>query len=229
VSGHWARHLQQAELGAEALRRGRTGIVFDPSFQAGYPKSPWFDAESPAFEWFILCGGRHNSAEACKVSAAVVWWLVPMAAALAAWLLGLRWAGATLSQGLAAALCRSEIGRERFLAGDFTTILAGMLLLIWSSALVRLAEASNPGLWLLAVAALTGLIWLQPLLLFVVLPAGLAYHSHVGWRRSLPWQAWFFSAFAIALVATFGRFRDLLATAWLLTERAPAQVVRGFG
>ena len=221
VSGLYAQHLQQAEWGAQALHAQRGGIVFDPSFQAGYPKSPWFDAESPAFELFILCGGKHNSAESCKLGTALVWFLAPLAAALAGSLLGLCSGAATIALFLAMGLCWSPAGMERLQAGDLTTILASLVLLGWVSALVRLAVTTNPGLWLMAVIQLTALIWLQPLLLFIVLPAGLAYYSHVGWRRSLAWQAWFFSGLGIALAANLGRFRDALATVWLLTEHIP--------
>src|SRR5438105_8326147 len=44
VGGRHPLHLYHGQLGAESWRAGRFGSCYDPAFQAGYPKTPVFDA-----------------------------------------------------------------------------------------------------------------------------------------------------------------------------------------
>src|SRR5262245_61526755 len=43
LSGRHPLHLYHASLSAEAWHRSRALVCFDPTFQAGYPKSPVYD------------------------------------------------------------------------------------------------------------------------------------------------------------------------------------------
>lgn len=221
LQGQHALNLYQAELGAEALRSGGGGVVFDPCFQAGWPKSPWFSAEARACECFILLGGKHNAAESVKIGSLAVWLLVPLSGLLAAHLLTGSAAAAGLAAGLALLVCWSEVGLARLLHGDVSLLLASQCLVVWAAALVRLVWEPRLGSWLLATFSLVGLIWLQPLLLVLVLPVGLAFYARAGWSQSMPWQGWFFSSFLVAVAASLSHLEDALRTSWLLADRPP--------
>lgn len=221
VQGRHALRLQQAQVGAAARRFG-SETAFDPTFQAGYPKTPWFDAESPAAELFLLAGSAENSPQAYKIGLALLWWSIPLCMGASAWLLAPSLGTLCLALLLSLMVSWSEVGRERLFAGDVTTIAASLLTVAWCAALLRLASEPSPGAWLCGTAALASLLWLQPLAAFLVTPIGLAYFLRAGWRQSFSWQAWFLCGFATAGTLTLWRFQALLSTSWLLTEAHPA-------
>src|SRR5437899_2941353 len=78
VSGRHALHFYHGTLGAQSLRdRGRLSC-YDPAFQAGYPKTPVFDAGSRPAELFLtLVGGRFKP-EAYKIGLAICCAAVPI-------------------------------------------------------------------------------------------------------------------------------------------------------
>src|ERR1700687_3303808 len=61
VSGQHPLHLYHGYLGARSLRERGTPSCYDPAFQAGYPKTPVFDAGSRPAELFLtLAGGSYR-------------------------------------------------------------------------------------------------------------------------------------------------------------------------
>src|SRR5262245_36082199 len=67
VSGRHPLHLYHGALGAQSLLNHGTLCSYDPSFQAGYPKTPVFDSGSRPAELFLLLGGGTYQPAAYKV------------------------------------------------------------------------------------------------------------------------------------------------------------------
>src|ERR1700722_5361021 len=78
LSGRHALHLYHGFLGARALHERGSPACFDPSFHAGYPKTPVFDGGSrPAELALYLVGGSFDPA-AYKIGIALVCILAPL-------------------------------------------------------------------------------------------------------------------------------------------------------
>src|SRR5262245_25154557 len=78
VSGRHPLHLYHGSLGAQSFFDRGTLCCFDPSFCAGYPKTPVFDGGSRPAELFLILGGGTYQPAAYKVGLAVCWLLVPV-------------------------------------------------------------------------------------------------------------------------------------------------------
>src|SRR5947199_391448 len=57
VAGRHPLHLYHGALGAETFRQRWATACYDPSFQAGYPKTPVFDAGCRPGEFFLVLAG----------------------------------------------------------------------------------------------------------------------------------------------------------------------------
>src|SRR5207249_4572490 len=88
LSGKHPQHLYLGALGAEALYRQSRTCVYDPGFQAGYPKTPIFDGCRLA-EVFLFAGGGTYQPAAYKVGVVGVCLLVPLLLLLACGATGL--------------------------------------------------------------------------------------------------------------------------------------------
>ena len=62
VGGRHPLHLYHGSLGATAFRERWAATSYDPQFQAGYPKTPVFDAGSRPAELFLLFAGQPRDA-----------------------------------------------------------------------------------------------------------------------------------------------------------------------
>ena len=84
VSGRHPLHLYHGALGSQTFYRTGATACFDPSFQAGYPKTPVFDGGSRPAELFLaLAGGGYRPA-AYKIGLFVCLLFVPVALVVAA-------------------------------------------------------------------------------------------------------------------------------------------------
>ena len=84
LSGRHPLHLYHGTLGAEAFRARGVTTVYDPNFQAGYPKTPVFDGGCRPAELVLTIAGRGYSPAAYKVGLFGCLLLVPLAFVLAA-------------------------------------------------------------------------------------------------------------------------------------------------
>src|SRR5947209_5441045 len=78
LSGRHPLHLYHGYLGARSLYDRGTLCCFDPSFQAGYPKTPVFDSGSRPAELFLSLTGATYRPAAYKVGLALCCLLVPL-------------------------------------------------------------------------------------------------------------------------------------------------------
>src|SRR5438132_3320749 len=84
VSGRHPLHLYHGHLGAKAFLKNGSTSCYDPSFQAGYPKTPVFDGGSRPAELFLLLAGGEYRPDAYKIGLAAGCLLVPLILIVAA-------------------------------------------------------------------------------------------------------------------------------------------------
>ena len=78
VGGRHPLHLYHGSLGATAFRERWAATSYDPQFQAGYPKTPVFDAGSRPAELFLSFAGGGLHPAAYKRGLLAVCLLVPV-------------------------------------------------------------------------------------------------------------------------------------------------------
>jgi hypothetical protein len=188
LSGRHPLHLYHGYLGARALREHGTLSCYDPSFHAGYPKTPVFDSGSRPAELLLTLGGGRYSPVPYKVGVALLYAVVPLVLFLAGRSVGLSRAVACLACGLGLLVWWSDPCREALEAGDVDLLLAALLVLAQAGLLIRYHHDPGPLSWLGVVgAALLG--WFaHPLLMVLVLPLFLIYYLSVGTRHRLAWH-----------------------------------------
>ena len=94
MDGRHPLHFYHGRLGNRTWHERQATTCYDPAFQAGYLKTPIFDAGSRPAELFFLIGGP--SARSYKIGLLVCCLLAPLAFALAARGVGLGPGGACL-------------------------------------------------------------------------------------------------------------------------------------
>jgi hypothetical protein len=156
-------HLYHAQLGAAALRVWGTSACYDPAFQAGYPKTLFFDEGCRPAE-LLLAAVRHAAAGP-RIAPALVYkgWLlgacvaVPLLLALAAWGLGARWLGWLTAAGLGCALTWTQPVSGLLECGDADVVVGGAALATHAGLLVRFVRLPGVRVWLgLALTATLG-------------------------------------------------------------------------
>ncbi len=188
LSGRHPLHLYHGYLGARALREHSSLSCYDPTFHAGYPKTPLFDSGSrPAELMLALCGGRYCPA-AYKIGLAIIYTLVPLFVFLAARGVGMKRAPSCLACVLALLIWWGQPCRETLECGDIDLLLATLLVLAQAGLLIRYHSDPGPLSWLgVVLAALVG--WFaQPLLLTLTMPLFFVYYLSVGTRHQLAWH-----------------------------------------
>src|SRR6185437_7244802 len=126
---------------------------YDPTFHAGYPKTPVFDSGSrPAELVLALAGGRYCPA-AYKIGMALVCAVVPLLLFLAARSAGLNRAAACLACLLGLLVWWGQPCRETLESGEVDLLLATLLVLAQAGLLIRYHNDPGPLSWLGIVAA----------------------------------------------------------------------------
>jgi hypothetical protein len=188
LSGRHPLHLYHGYLGARALHEHGNLSCFDPTFHAGYPKTPVFDSGSrPAELLLALAGGQYCPA-AYKVGLAVICVLVPLLLFAAARSVGLSRGAGCLACVLGLLVWWGQPCREALEAGEVDLLLATLLVLAQAGLLIRYHR--DPGFvsWLGVVStALLG--WFaHPTLLALLFPLFLVYYLSVGTRHRFAWH-----------------------------------------
>src|SRR5207248_4164669 len=102
VSGRHPLHYYHAGLSALAWQRSHSFVCFDPTFQAGYPKTPVFDGGGRPAELVLVLAGGEDKIAAYKIGLFALCLLVPLAFAVAARGIGVAAGGACLAAALGA-------------------------------------------------------------------------------------------------------------------------------
>jgi hypothetical protein len=215
LSGRHPLHLYHGYLGARALCERGTLSCYDPSFHAGYPKTPVFDSGSrPAELVLALSGGRFSPA-AYKIGLAVFCLLAPLLLFLAARGVGLSRGVAVLATALGLLVWWSRYGREAIEAGDSDLLLATLMALAQAGMLIRYHHHPCP-LSLLGVVLTGWCAWFaHPLLLVLLLPFFLIFYLSAGIRHRLVWHVPLMIGLLVAVAANSFWLTDWVTNWWI--------------
>jgi len=136
-------HLYHGYLGAKAFLERGTTCCFDPNFQAGYPKTPIFDAVAGRPELFLLGRGGSVSARGLQNGLAACSLLAPCLVRNAGLALGLRLFTAALAGWLGMGVWWSGPCQGAFQAGDLEILLVGLGLMSQFAFLIRFASRAE--------------------------------------------------------------------------------------
>jgi hypothetical protein len=193
LSGWHPLHFYHAVLGANSWRDGGFGLCYDPAFQAGYPKTPVFDAGSRPGEMFLLLGG--NTFTAYKAGLAVCCFIVPLVFVLAARWLECGPGTSCLAAAFAILWWWAGTTQRLLHQGDLDWLLAGLVLVLHATLTIRFHRSSSFGSWIgLTISATLGwffhpIIWLGFGFLFVPFSIIVASAHTAVWSLAL-WLAW---------------------------------------
>lgn len=196
LSGRHPLHLYFGYLGARSLLERGTPCCYDPSFQAGYPKTPVFDSGSRPAELFLLAAGGHFRPSAYKLGLAACCLLAPVLLALSAWGLGLGRAGTCVVVALGLLVWWGGPCQAALADGDVDLLLASLCGLASICLLIRFDR--HPGVFCWLGHFFTSCLgwYAHPVLLILLLPLGLIYYLSVGTRHRGGWH--------LALIGSLG-------------------------
>jgi hypothetical protein len=220
VSGHHPLHLYHGYLGARSLRERGTPSCYDPAFQAGYPKTPVFDAGSRLAELFLSLVWARFKPEAYKVGFAVCCAILPIFVWIAGRGMGFDRAACILATLFHVCICWASPCRELLGAGDLDLLIAGAAGIATVGLLVKFHRCPGLAAWVGLVATGVAGWYSSPVIFGGLVPLLLVYYFSAGPKHGLFWH----SALAGALIApvlinSFWLF-DWLAYWWI---RSPVQ------
>jgi len=221
ISGSHPPNLYLGTKGAEGLLNSGTTCVYDPAFQAGYPKTPIFNGSRIAEVVLLLGGGTYNPA-AYKVGLLVLCLCAPLLLVLACYGAGLSSGASLLAMALGILLSCGPSGRLAMEAGEGDLLLASLAMLAHAAMLIRFHRLPGTvswfGMWLTA-----SLVWFfQPLLFPIALLLLLSFYLCVGARHSsFTWHGTLFLAQGTATLVNLPWLIDWVSYWWL---RAPLPV-----
>jgi hypothetical protein len=216
VSGQHPLHLYHGTLGAAAQRSRGSDCCYDPTFYAGYPKTPVFDSDCRAAEWSqLLAIGTDGPTAAYKVGLALCCWLAPFGLGLAARAVGLGAGTGGAAVGLGILLTWSVPALHLLEHGDWCLTLIGVTAALHIACLAGWHRWSSAGCWF-GLCTTSALGWaLHPLLWAGVTAVVMAGWLSVSRRHSPPWHAAVAVALTGALAVSVPGWHDWLRYWWI--------------
>lgn len=199
VDGKHPLHAYHGLLGNRVWHERHSTTCYDPAFQAGYLKTPIFDAGSRPAELFYLIGGP--KASSYKIGLAICCAVVPLAFALAGRGVGLGAPGCCLAGLIGSALWWSPPCRALLEAGDIDLLAGGMFVPVYLSWLSRFYRNPGPIEWLVLVGSAAIGWYMQPLLMVGACALSLLFNLWAFRSVRFAWHLGLFSANVFALAA----------------------------
>lgn len=215
VSGRHALHLYHGLLGARHWLRDGSFSAYDPAFQAGYPKSPAFDAGCRPAELLFLGTGDRSPPTAYKIALAAICLAAPFGFVICSRLLGSGPWTALLAGWIGCGIVWSSPTRALIETGDLDVLLAGMAALLHVAFLERFHSRPGPVGWFGLIVTSAASWYLHPLLGAgtVLLAAGcwLKYARRHGWD----WHVLLAAALAVAALGNLDGLTDWSRSWWV--------------
>ncbi len=197
-TGRHPLHFYHGMLGAKTWHERGASSCFDPTYQAGYPKTPVFDGGSRPAEFYQLMGGQRPAAY--KLGLAISCLLVPFAFVGIGRGVGLTPGVSCLSGLLGMVVWWSAPCQALLLAGDVDLLLGGLCVLVHVAWFIRFEHQPSLDGWTV-MTLFAALAWYtQPLLVVGYLPLLLLYYLWVATRQGPIWHL----AVAAAALVAFG-------------------------
>lgn len=217
VSGRHPLHLYHGHLGARALRDLGTLCCYDPSFSAGYPKTPVFDGGSRPAELFLLVTGGDYRPASYKVGLALCCCAVPLVLAFAARGAGLGPGTSALAAGLGLLVFWSNPCRTLLDRGDLDLLLASLAAVLSVGMLLRFDRQAGPTAWLgLLAGVATGCLAHPLFFLTLLLAVLLIYYLSVGPRHEFPWHIGLLTAVGLGVAVNLFWLLEWVDFCWVL-------------
>jgi hypothetical protein len=225
ITGRHPLHLVHGSLGARTVRELGTTSCYDPSFQAGYMKTPVFDGGSRPAEFVLffasLALGRDESpslageAAAYKVGLVLAGLIAPFVFAGSA-----RGAGATGAGTLAAAALGSLMWwtppcRGLLHDGDVDLLLAGLCVVASVGGLAAYHRRPGPGSWFVLAGFAVAGWYSHPVVWAGFAPVAAAFYLSHAPRHGLAWHLGYFGAGIMGLIANVWWLADWARYWWL--------------
>ncbi|MGE3806757.1 MAG: hypothetical protein AB7K24_18980, partial [Gemmataceae bacterium] len=203
VCGSHPFHLYFGYVGAQSFLEHGSLSCYDPSFQAGYPKTPVFDSGSRPAELFLFLGGSEFQPAAYKLGVAACSLLVPVLLALAGWGVGLGRGVTCLAVAFGLLVWWGTPGQEALRDGDLDLLFAALAVLSHVGALVYYNRTPGFIAWFLVFTTGTMGCFAQPVLFLLMFPLLMIYYLSIGHRHPLGWHVALLAALlgAVALNA----------------------------
>jgi hypothetical protein len=212
LSGNHPLHAYHGLLGNRVWHERRGTSCYDPAFQAGYLKTPIFDAGSRPAELFYLIGGPGPASY--KVGLAVCCLVAPLAFALGGRGAGLGAPGACLAGLVGGALWWSPPCRGLLEAGDLDLLLGGMCAPVYLAWLARYGSTPGPVEWLVLVGSATVGWYMHPLVMIAPVALALLYHLWALRGVRVAWHLGLLSANVVGLAANAFWIGDWATHVW---------------
>jgi len=215
LDGRHPLHLYHGSLGAEAFRDRLAVTCYDPNFQAGYPKTPVFDAGSRPAELFLAFSGEAFDASRYKWGVFVICTMVPLIFVAAARNFGVRPAGSILAGACGAMLWWLPEVQTLLKAGQLDLLLCGLAEIAFLGGLARYSTDAGPTAWLSMVFASVLGWYVQPLAWLGTIPVLALYYLLNAPRHGLAWHLGFFAVLPASLAPNAGWLIDWGRFWWL--------------
>jgi hypothetical protein len=199
LNGRHPLHAYHGLLGYRSWHARQATTCYDPAFQAGYLKTPIFDAGSRPAELFYLLGGPTQSSY--KIGLAVCCMLAPICFALAGRGAGLGAGGSCLAGLIGSTLFWSPPCRALLEAGDLDLLVGGMCAPVYLGWLARFERTPGPIEWLVIAGSAAVGWYMQPLVMCGAVALSMLFHLWAFRGVRFAWHLGLLSANLVGLGA----------------------------
>lgn len=233
TDGRHPLHLYHGAMGAECFRQHGSTCGFDPYFQAGYPKTPVFDAGSRPAELFHLLFARsaHDPA-AYKLGVLIVCAVVPVVLAAAARGFGVSAGGACWAAIGGCILWWTPGVRSLLDAGQLDLLLVGMAIVLFLGGMVRYGKEPGVTPWLMMAAASVVGWFAHPACWLGSLPLVAAWYLINAPRHGLAWHLGAIAVLPVGVVPNLVWLGDWSRFWWVrrgtMTDAVPPPCLRTY-
>lgn len=219
TSGRHPLHQYHAGIGAGAVRDSGTASAFDPHFQAGYPKTPVFDAPARVAEpVYLMLGKADHAPAAYKLALVLLCAVVPAVFAVAGRGFGIHAGGTVWAAAGGCLVWWSPPVRHIFDAGHLDLLAVGQAFVLFLGGMARYARQPGPSGWaVMTVASVVGW-YVHPVAWFGLLPAVAVFYLVSAPRHGLAWHLGAIAVPVLGLVANLWWLADWASFWWVRCE-----------